>query len=456
VTPSWLSATTVMFASDRGGRPFGIYAVDIASGAVRRLNGTGRSAQFPTLSPDGKTIVFVGYTTDGYDLFSVAAGPASWSTVDSTPIPADSSPFVSSPAIEVNAPEGSVYRPWRTLLPQFWMPTVESDAGEVKAGAETFASDALGRHAYAANVAWAASRARPDWSVAYAYDRWWPTFFASISDDTDPWRGGDIQTREVNAGAIFNVARVRWSQSVLAAVNASEDIFSCASCPDPLPQDVRRGAIRTGWALVNAKNYGYSISRESGTTLRLTWEEAPEALGSDAASRAMTIDARGYVHLGPRHAAAAFRAAAASAWGDENARRLFSAAGSDAASASFDFGRSAVGLLRGFESDSVAGSRVAVANVDYRFPLRYIERGSGTVPLFLRTMHGAVFVDAANAWDRGFSWNDVRVSTGAELSLDTVVGFGLPLSFTAGLAWRHDPVGRQDGVAVFGRIGRAF
>jgi hypothetical protein len=458
VTPTWLSATTVLFASDRGGQPFRIYAVDIASGAVRRLNGTGPSAQSPVVSPDGKTVVFVGYTTDGYDLFSVPMESASWSNVDSTPVAAnaDASPFKPSPAMDANARVGASYRPWRTLVPQFWMPIVESDAGEVAAGAATGASDALGRHAYGATVAWASSRARPDWSVAYAYDRWWPTFFASVSDDTDPWRGGEIQTREVNAGALFNVARIRWSQSVLAALNASEDIFSCESCTDATPQDVQRGAIRTGWTFVNAKSYGYSISRESGTAVRLTWEDAPEALGSDAASSAMTIDARGYVHFGPRHAAVAVRAAGASAWGDENARRVFSAAGSDAASPSFDFGRGAVGLLRGFESDSVVGSRVAVANVDYRFPLRYIQRGAGTVPLFLRTIHSAVFVDAANTWERSFRWNDVRISTGAELSVDTVVGFGLPLSFTAGVAWRHDPLGRQDGVAAFGRIGRAF
>jgi Tol biopolymer transport system component len=457
VTPSWLSPTTVLFASDRGGQPFRIYAVDIASGTLRRLNGSGPSAQAPVVSPDGKTIVFVGYTSDGYDLFSIPIRPESWSNLDLTTTSDDASPSKPSPVIDdAKASGAAVYRPWRTLVPQFWMPIVKSDAGEVAVGAETGASDALGRHVYAADVAWASSRTRPDWSVAYAYDRWWPTLFASVSDDTDPWRDGEIQTREVNAGALFSVARIRWSQSVLAALNASEDTFSCQSCNGATLQRVQRGAIRTGWAFVNAKSYPYSISRESGAAARLTWEEAPEALGSDAASSAMTIDARGYVHVGPRHASVAVRAAGASAWGDENARRLFSAAGSDPASPSFDFGRDAVGLLRGFESDSVVGSRVAVANVDYRFPLRYIERGAGTVPLFLRTIHSAVFVDAANAWDGTFRWNDVRVSTGAEFSVDTVVGFGLPLSFTAGVAWRHDPVGGQDGVAVFGRIGRAF
>jgi hypothetical protein len=456
VTPRWLSTTTVLFASDRGGQPFAIYAVDVDTRAVRHLNATGPSAQSPTVSPDGKTVVFIGYTTDGYDLFSVPLTSASWSNVDSANAsPAPSQPEPSS-RVSSNTPSDSAYRPWRTLVPQHWMPIIESDGGELTAGAETGASDALGRHAYGASVAWASSRVRPDWSVAYAYDRWWPTPFVSVSDDTDPWRGGEIQTREMDAGALFTVARVRWSQTVLAAINASEDTFSCEGCSDPAPQEVRRGAIRAGWSFINAKTYGYSISRESGAALRFTGEDAPEALGSDAASSAMTIDARAYAHFGPRHSALAIRAAGASAWGDENARRVFSAAGSDPPSSSFDFGRGAVGLLRGFESDTVVGRRVAIANLDYRFPLRYIQRGSGTIPMFLRTIHSAVFADAAHAWDDSFRWSDVRMSAGAELSVDTVIGFGIPLSFTAGVAWRHDPVGTQDGVAVFGRIGRAF
>ncbi|MFL6279884.1 MAG: BamA/TamA family outer membrane protein, partial [Vicinamibacterales bacterium] len=445
VRPNWLSPTTVLFASDRGGEPFSIYAVDVGSGAVRRLNGTGPSAQSPAVSPDGKTIVFVGYTTDGYDLFSLPLASASWTPVDSAAVSAAPAQAERPPASPPNTNPDTVYRPWRTLVPQFWMPVVESDSGELSAGATTGASDALGRHAYGATVAWTSSRLRPDWSIFYGYDRWWPTFFVTMSDDTDPWRGGEIRTREVNAGALFNIARVRWSQTVLTAIDASEDAFACQSCDDPPLRPVRRGAIRTGWSFTNAKSYGYSISRESGTGLRLTFEAAPEALGSDTTTSALTIDARAYRQLGPRHAAVALRAAGASAWGNPRDRRMFSAAGSDAASSSFDFGRGAVGLLRGFEPDTVAGSRVAVANLDYRFPLRFIQRGAGTMPVFLRAIHSAVFADAANAWDDGFRWNDARISAGAELSVDTVIGFGVPLSFTAGVAWRHDPVGTQHG-----------
>jgi WD40-like Beta Propeller Repeat len=454
VTPSWLSSSVVLFASDRGGRPFTLYSVDTASGAVRRLTGAGPSAQSPTVSPDGARLVFVGYTTDGYDLFSLPIASAKWSDVESPPRTrgADASSGSIAP---VSASDKS-YQPWRTLVPQYWMPIVESDAGEVLVGAETSANDVLGRHGYGGSVAWSSSRAHPDWSFVYAYDRWWPTLFASVSDDTDPWRGGDIQTREVNAGALFAVARIRWSVNLLAAVNASEDRFSCDGCDPPAPPNVRRGAVRTGWSFDNAKSYGYSISRESGGELRMTWEFAPEAFGSDASNGSMTLDARGYQRIGPAHAVVAARAGAASAWGDQNARRIFSASGSGPASSGFDFGRGAVGLLRGFQSDTIIGSRVAVANLDWRFPLWRVQRGVGTIPMFIRTIHAAVFGDAGNAWDDAFKWDEVRVSTGAELSLDTVLGFGFPVSFTTGVAWRHDPAGTQDGIAVFGRIGRAF
>lgn len=454
ITPFWLTATTLLFASDRNGRPFSIYSVDLPSGVVKRLNGAGNSAQSPVVSRDGRTLVFVGYTADGYDLFSLPLASASWSGVDA--------PVTSSAARDRSAGPAAPtaldtpYRPWPALLPRFWTPVIQSDASELSFGAESEGSDPLGRHTYGGTVAWSTSRFRPDWSVSYAYDRWWPTVFVSVSDDTDPFREGEIRTREVNAGALFAVARVRWSQALLASMNASRDEFSCDGCEDTLPSNVKRGAIRTGWILDTAKEYGYSVSRESGATLRVTWEAAPDALGSDAGNSSATLDTRGYFRLGPRHAAVAVRAAGAAAWGDERARRVFSAAGNGPAASGFDFGRDAVGLLRGFESDSIVATHAAVANVDYRLPIARPQRGIGTLPLFLRSIHAAIFADAGHAWDHGFRTSDVRVSTGAELSMDTVLGYWLPLTFTTGVAWRRDPVGNHDGVAVFGRIGRAF
>jgi hypothetical protein len=48
------------------------------------------------------------------------------------------------------------------------------------------------------------------------------------------------------------------------------------------------------------------------------------------------------------------------------------------------------------------------------------------------------------------------VSAGAELSADTLIGYSLPLTFTAGAAWRVDGLRDERGFVAFGRIGRAF
>jgi len=453
VTPFWLSSRTILFASDRHGQPFGIYAADVATGATRKLAGAGISAQSPVVSPDGRDLVFVGYTADGYDLFSLPLASAVWTDVEG---PTASAAAPATPPVVSSTAADTVYRPWRTLAPQFWTPVIESDNGEVSAGAATAGVDALGRHAYGTTLTWAATRSRPDWWAGYAYDRWWPTLFASVSDDTDPWRDGEARTREVNAGALFVMRRVRRTHTVLAAFNASSDAFECARCANPVDTVIRRRAVRGGWSFDSTKSYGYSVSRESGTAVRVTWETAPEALGSDAGTAAMTFDARAYHHAGRRHAVLALRAAGASAWGDSRARRVFSATGPGPQIDDFNFGRDAVGLVRGLDTDAVVGQHALVGNVDYRFPLRSVQRGVGTVPVFFRTIHAAVFADAGHAWNDTFHRSDVRFSMGGELSLDAMVGYALPVTFATGVAWRDDPVGGRRGVTAFGRIGRAF
>jgi len=453
VTPSWWSNQAILFSSDRNGEPFGIYAVEVATGAIRKLGGAGVSAQSPVVSPDGRELVFVGYTADGYDLFSLPLASAVWTEAVET------ASRRASPGLPAGATGGTAdtgYRPWRTLVPQFWAPIVESDNGEASAGAATAGMDALGRHAYAATLAWTTARPRPDWSIGYAYDRWWPTLFASVSDDTDPWQDGEIRTREINVGALFVARRVRHSQTVLAEFNASSDGFDCAACSTPVDSLIRRRAVRMGWGFDNRRSYGYSISGESGAAVRTTWEAAPEVLGSEAGTGAMTFDVRAYQRAGMRHGVFAVRVAGASAWGDAHARRAFSAAGSGPQNGGFDVGTGAIGLIRGIEGDTVVGNRAAVANLDYRFPVWSVERGVGTLPVFFRTIHAALFADAGHAWSGAFRSSQVRVSAGAELSLDAVLGYSLPLTFVGGVAWRDDPVSARRGAVMFGRMGRAF
>ena len=456
--PVWLrDGSAILFSASQGGGPFQIYSVAAGGGELRRLEGTGPSAQSPAVSPDGRTLVFVGYTGDGYDLFSIPLAGARWTATAENVLTAPPR----APAQDGGAPEvdSREYSPLRTVLPRFWTPTVERDEDEWVVGAATGSVDALARHAYGVEAGWTAGRGRPDWQAAYAYDRWRPTFFIVASDDTDPWRGGEHRVVEGSVGVVTRARRVRWSRSLLGEVHRSDETLDCPGAAEACQADVgraRRTALRGGISFDAARMFGYSISPEEGGRLAATIEAA-RARGADSpASVSTVIDARYYQRAWPRHAAVALRAAAASSWGDAAARRVFSASGSDAQGGGFRFGSDAIGLIRGLDADRVFGPHAAVVNLDYRVPLAHIERGLGTAPVLLRAIHAAAFVDAGHAWSDRFARADIRYATGAELSIDAIVGYFLPVTFTAGGAWRGGPDAADRGFAAFARIGRAF
>jgi hypothetical protein len=453
VTPSWTpDGATILFSAAPDELPFNVFALDVASGDVRGVTDTVGGAQFPELSSQG-ALTYVGYTADGYDLFSVpfALNPEAtgrtWTTGGS---PAQSRENSQN---QVDLP----YRPWRTLVPTFWTPIIQSDAGETVIGAGTAMVDALGRHAYAVDAGWAAARARPDWHAAYAYGRWRPTLFVTYADDTDPVRGGTIRSRELFAGALLPFHHLRWSETLLAGFDSETDTFTCTAISRTCrTRDRALRSVRGGWLHDSRRLFGYSISPEEGFVIEAAAETSRAALGSDVDAGAALFDARMYHRLFGRHTVFAGRFAVAAGWGGAGARRLFSAGGSGPSYPVFHFSRDTVGLLRGFAPQDIVGSRVTVASLDVRFPLARRQRGAGAWPVFLRTLHGAVFADAGHAWDTTFSAADLRTSTGGELSLDIVILHSVPLTLVSGAAWIRDPVANRRGATGFGRIGYAF
>ena len=328
------------------------------------------------------------------------------------------------------------------------------DGEDVVLGAATGGFDALGRHSYALSAGWTLPRNRIDGAVNYTYARWWPAIFAGASDDTDSWRDGTVRSREITAGVLLPWRKVRWSSSMLAAASASSDDFDCAACDEPIAVKRERQAGRLGLSFSTAKGFGYSISAEEGAAMNVISELARGDEGGTATSFAAEL--RGYLRVFPRHAVLAARIAGASSHGDDRVRRDFSASGSGPQFGGFDIGLDAIGLLRGFDSDDLIDRHAAVVNLDYRFPIARPQRGVGTWPFFLRTVHGAAFMDFGNAWDDEFDRSAVRRSFGAELSFDVVLGGAVPMTVAAGAAWRDDPSRMREGGSVFVRLGRAF
>ena len=439
--PEW-TGDRLLVSWERPSAPAAIVSVDPATGSSAIVVADANGARSAAWSERDGRIAFVGYTPDGHDVF-VAAAPATAGRPAALEIDTGDAPAHTPrpPAIA-----SSPYRP-TSVVPRFWMPVAQTDEDQLEIGAGTGGMDALGRHAFAGTVRWS-DRARPDWDAVYRYDRWRPTLFVAAADDVTVWQEADYRETSVDAGFSLPFRTVRRRQTLYGAFHATRE-------EDP-GADFDRRSLRAGYQFSTIRRFGYSISPEEGVLAGVAADLTRRAFGADADAATLSMDVRAYPRFGGRHRVLALRAAAAASFGDRAGRRVLGAGGSAAPGSPLAFGRDAVGLARGFNGDDITGSRAAVANVDYRAPLLNIERGLWRLPLFVRQIHGAIFLDVAHAWTTRVRAADIRASSGLELSADVVLGHYLPITVASGVAFRRDRSGTRGGPAVFARVGYAF
>jgi hypothetical protein len=262
-----------------------------------------------------------------------------------------------------------------------------------------------------------------------------------------------VRERKIEIGLEIPVNHVRVVQGALGSIVRAVDEFTFTSGVVSQP----RAAARAAWWVASAHRYGNSISFEGGVEIGATAELVRRALGSAADATTIAGDARAYLPGLGAHHVLAIRVSGGRTTGNAVLGRTFLLGGAAPNLSPVDFGSEAISLLRGFPADTFAGTHVALVNVDYRWPLAKIERGIGTWPLFLHTIHAAVFADAGHAWTGHFAARDLKTSIGAELSLKIVAGYWLPLTATVGAAWGHDGSHAvADGMTRYVRLGYAF
>ena len=206
VTPAWRpDGRAIVAAADLNEGPFNLYELRVDAPAGRRqLTHTTGGATWPDVSPDGRSIVYVGYTVDGFDLFTLpyatatrdgghgeCRGGACSARFRERSIGAEQ-------ARPIPTIRGLSHTPWPTLKPTWWSPVVEGDRNSIRVGAATGGADVLGYHGYSVSATWlvstpgnapAVDSATPNWQLSYVYDRWVPTLWASVSRDTSFFAG---------------------------------------------------------------------------------------------------------------------------------------------------------------------------------------------------------------------------------------------------------------------------
>lgn len=450
--PAWTpDGRFLLFASDRGGI-FNLYAWEGATGVLRQVTNVETGALQPEPSPDGRTIVFVTYSRAGYDLAAIPLDESTWLDPVAAPptVPAEPSP----PA------EPLATRPYRaldTLGPTLWLPFVGADGAGYTFGALTGGADVLLRHAWALEAWWSPHAREPGYLAAYQGGWSWPLLDLSssrtIEESPGPPDRLDAVWTYADAGATFTFTRLARRLALRLGWKGTGYSSIETPGPGPVPAAIR---FRDGFlseaslsaTYSDARRFVRSISPEQGRTVSVRLSLAAPAIGSDYdVARARATVAQ-YVHLpSTSHGVLALRLAGGAARGTLGDRAPFEIGGFGSAGAAslLPFAGPSVGpdQLRGYPSGAFGGTGFVLGILELRFPLARPLAGRGTWPIFLRRVHGAVFLDGGQAFDlpgqipiagERLDADLLRFGWGAELRLEVVLGYYLMTDVRIGVA----------------------
>ncbi|HET8539222.1 MAG TPA: BamA/TamA family outer membrane protein [Anaeromyxobacter sp.] len=458
--PAWTpDGRFLLFASDRGGI-YNLYAWEVATGGLRQVTNVETGAFQPEVSPDGKTLAFVTYGRAGYDLATIPLDEATWLEPSAAP------PAPPAMADGAAAPLASrPYSPWATVTPTLWLPLYSSNGRDSIFGAFTGGADVLLRHLWAFQAWWdtrgtALGSGEPGYAFAYQGGWSWPRLDLSSSMAIAASPGPPDRLQRVsnyaNAGLTFTWTRLARQLALRVGWSGTryESVTSPAFPLDPVPEAIRfedgfLSDLSLGAAYSDARRFVRSISPEEGRLLTVRLRVAEPEIGSDySLARARAAIAQ-YVRIPfTRHGVLALRLSGGLAKGSVGGDAPFElggvAGGVDVASlVPGAFPSSSSDQLRGYPAGALAGTGLVAANAELRFPLAGLRAGRSTWPVFLSRLHGALFLDAGDAFDRpgelpfaghGFEWEQLRFSTGAELRTEFVLGYYLRTDLRVGVA----------------------
>ncbi len=432
--PSWSpDGKYLYFTSDRTGI-YNLFAYEIEKKQLFQVTNVLGGAFSPSPSPDGKSLVFTSYSAKGYDVQTIPIDVGSWKAAGPYTNPYPSVEY-REPAVETTT---KAYNPLPTLFPRYWLPSVfVSPAYPI--GLFTSGADVLQRHEYSflLNRTTASPRRRLGYSFDYAYDGLAPTFLLHASDEDETFSDmttfnalADYTERQKTYRIEMDVPLFKIQRQHVLTLGYQWKDVSAITNQDPFVPRPAEGVLASGrvsYIFNNSRRYNFSISPEQGRTIELGYERFDKSLGSDFEFNKYTADWHEYINFPWPHTVLLARAFVGTSTGERIPQGAFQLGGDNPGDAPLSIDDRAI-YLRGYPANEFRGQSVALASLEYRFPIVNIERGGGQTPFFFRRLHGAVFGEAGNAWDGTFHGSDAKRAVGTELRMDMDFAYSIPLT----------------------------
>lgn len=478
ISPSWApDGESILFCADGQGI-YDIHKLTVTSGqegssletgnwkpetgnqklVLTRLTNMMTGCFNPSLSPDGKRLLFTAYQNGKYDIHTMEIAKTVEEKVETTDI--------AEPTAVLTAEKPKNYRIARrkystkssfaldAIFPDF---TLGAD-GILRSSVQVIGSDMLGNHRIGVSVMNQSSYLAPDFIAQYGFLTHRTDIGAMVYNYHEYHILGGIQSRRgilqriTGLGAYLNYPFDRYHRLDLNFSMYSQPFSFNFQTSRPLDPFDDRGLLTTGSiAFVADTTMWREWSPYSGSRYRIELEQSFPALGSELSLTNVIFDARRYFGLGRRSTIAA--------------RLLFG--GSFGADRSY-FYLGGIDTLRGYNYEALVGTRIGLINLELRIPLIDALHFGWPVRWTLGGIRGIVFADLGGAWS---DWQygpenrfNIFVREGNGIRLDdakAAVGLGMRLEL--GLfsidfaAARHTDLTRlEPGFKYHFGLGQAF
>ena len=482
-TPSWLPGDAgLMYSSDRTGSAQ-VYVERFAAPHAFATARTFRASEAatgvfePSPAPAGGRLASVLVRADGYHLgvADCCGGPGEPAQYDTVVAYVDT--VGDSPAAAVDSGPVRRYRPWRTLVPRYWLPTIDPGIRNgYLIGGTTSGSDVVGRHSYTAHLAFPTNGlGGADGDFTYHYSglglpilqvdgaQSWVSLGGISSRDPAQGVIGELFRRTVSGDVLATWLRQRYRTALSVSGGAGLEWRTHATSPGglvPLVDSTGQFGSLTFPSLIAAAGFAnyqrpaLSISPEDGiqanVTLRERLRSGPTATGGASLSTvASAVLYKSFDLPGFAHHVLALRGAGG--WADDNTNAYYLVGGVSGTTIEIIPGYT-VGEgrktfpVRGFPEGTLIGTRAYVGSAEYRVPLVLFGGGPGVLPFFFDRSSLTFFGDYGYARCPNVqAGREVCNRTGQDLAVD-IASVGAELNLNLGLLSWDTPYRLRVGV----------
>ena len=447
------------YSSDATGI-YNIYARDVSGqpdtdGRTFRLTHVVTGAFQPTVSWDSATLVYVGWTVDGHDLWTLPFRPEAGLPV---PLPDPRSLRSAPRPMEAEVSGPTPYQPLPTMLPRSWMPTLLADStGVGRVGLTLTGRDVTGRLGASVSAEWDVVRSDLTAAASFSVGLGYPDLAFSVGrytwDRSSSFADDDHAYREEvfygSVDASIHVPSVYIPVTLSASYTASLDRAARAAAvehsPDSfepfIPAEGFDASLTLSWSLSDTESAPLGVAPVDGTSASMSFRLKHPYIGSRRTIWTLRYRVRHYLSM-PWADDHVLALGLRGGWsgGDEDRAETFGLGGppsQDLLTSLINLTQVGSTWLRGFAPSAFSGTAFHHLTGEYRLPILRVRRGVDTLPIFVRDLAFAAFGDVGVIGEAPLSheaWRDVHVGLGAELRVTTDILFSVPLRFRLGYA----------------------